>query len=250
MSKGLFKPIQRFFSGRKRASPHTRRHLSSQVIEKALALGASAAGIAEVACLRASPSHHTAAGVRWPPDAASAVVLALEHSPDEPILDCWDHRPGGTPGNRRLIAMGTALVRWLKHKHAINARSVPYPIEKGGIFVKDAAVMAGLGIIGRNNLLVTPGFGPRVRLRAVLLTTALTPTGPIQNFTPCDSCPAPCCLNCPQNAFRSGCYDKHLCQHQMDLDEAAASQGQPEIALSAIRYCRICELSCIVNKHP
>ena len=130
------------------------------MIEKALALGASAAGIADVAALRTSPSHHAVTAVRWPPDAASVVVLALEHSPDEPVMDWWDHRTGGTPGNRRLITIGTALVRWLNHEHAIIGRGVPYPIAKGGFFVKDAAVLAGLGVIGRNNLLITPCLRP------------------------------------------------------------------------------------------
>ena len=248
MGKGLFKPIQRIFAGRKQTSPQPRRHLSRQVIEKALALGASAAGIADVAALRTSPSHHAVTAVRWPPDAASVVVLALEHSPDEPVMDWWDHRTGSTPGNRRLITIGTALVRWLKHEHAIIGRGVPYPIAKGGFFVKDAAVLAGLGVIGRNNLLITPAFGPRVRLRAVLLTTDLIPTGPVKAFAPCDNCPAPCHLNCPQNAFQSGAYDIRRCQRQMALDEAGGGHEQPEHGSNVIRYCRVCELSCIVNR--
>ena len=249
MGKDLFKPIQRFLSGRKRTSPQSRRHLSRQVIEKALALGASSAGIADVAALQTSPSHHAMAAVRWPSDAASVVVLALEHAPDEPIMDWWDHRPGGTPGNRRLIAMGTALVRWLKRAHAIDARGVPYPIAKGGIFVKDAAVLAGLGVLGRNNLLITHEFGPRVRLRAVLLATALLPTGPQKAFAPCDTCPAPCHLSCPQNAFQTGSYDMVLCQRQMAQDEAAA-MNQPGSASTTIRYCRMCEVACIANGNP
>jgi len=72
---------------------------------------------------------------------------------------------------------------------------LPYHIENGGIYLKDAAVLAGLGTIGRNNLLITPEFGPRVRLRALLAGVDLPPTGPA-GFDPCEGCPAPCLTDC------------------------------------------------------
>jgi epoxyqueuosine reductase len=248
MAKGLFKPIQQFLSGRKKASPYERLELSRRVIHQALALGASAAGIADLSKLRCSPSHQAIAGVRWPPDAAAVVVLALEHAPQTPMTDWWDQRPGSTPGNRRLIAIGQSMVRWLRKEHAIAARSVAYQITKGGIFVKDAAVLAGMGVLGRNNLLVTPSFGPMVRLRAILLTTALTPSPPLTDFAPCTNCPTPCRPICPRKAFQSGAYDRRLCQQQMDLDEATALPAPDNGNLHIIRYCRACELSCIWNR--
>jgi epoxyqueuosine reductase len=55
---------------------------------------------------------------------------------------------------------------------------------------KHAAVLAGLGTIGRNSLLITPEFGPRVRL-ACLLTDApveTTPRGRKEHCTKCDAC--------------------------------------------------------------
>jgi epoxyqueuosine reductase len=39
-------------------------------------------------------------------------------------------------------------------------RPLPYKVEEGGMFLKDAATLAGLGIIGKNNLLITPEFEP------------------------------------------------------------------------------------------
>ena len=47
----------------------------------------------------------------------------------------------------------------------INALSLPYQIEFGGTFLKDSAVLAGLGVIGKHNLLVTPEFGSDLRLQ-------------------------------------------------------------------------------------
>jgi epoxyqueuosine reductase len=102
-----------------------------------------------------------------------------------------------------------------------NAHLLPYHVEKGGIFLKDAAVLAGLGTIGMNNLLITPEFGPRVRLRALFLDAELAPTGPT-DFAPCAGCDMPCRSACPQEAFKSGSYRKALCSEQMKTDEANA----------------------------
>jgi epoxyqueuosine reductase len=220
-----------------------RRRLSAEVTQKALSLGASLAGIAYGATLRTSPSHR-GGKARWPPDARSAVVLALAHQPDDPLLDRWDNNPGHSPGNRALIRTSTALVRWLKQQHGIMARSMPYQVVQGGIFVKDAAVMAGLGTIGRNNLFITPDFGPCIRLRVVLTTARLVPSGPRADFHPCDTCPAPCLTVCPQAAFDSGTYDRSRCMRQMAADENAAAAG----VRSGIQYCRACELACPVGK--
>jgi epoxyqueuosine reductase len=241
----VLKPLKRLFLGKQPESAEDRRRLTEQLVAKALALGATMAGVVDVKALRRSFSHKDATIVRWPPDARSALVMALGHPAREPMLDWWDGRPGQTTGNRQLIRIGQALVRWLKKEHHINARSVPYKLNKGGIFVKDAAVLAGLGIIGRNNLLITPACGPRVRLRAVLLTVALEPSPPLE-FAPCQPCAAPCLAVCPQDAFKSGSYDKDRCARQMHLDETA-SRIQDDVSGGVIRYCRACELACPVG---
>jgi hypothetical protein len=72
-----------------------------------------------------------------------------------------------------------------------------YWVEEGGLYLKDAAVLAGLGCVGRNNILVTPDWGPRIRLRAVLLDAELAPTGRIE-FDPCRGCDERCRSACPR----------------------------------------------------
>ena len=62
----------------------------------------------------------------------------------------------------------------------VNTRKLHYYVEKGGVFLKDAAVLAGLGCIGNNNMLVTQSYGPRIRLRALFLNVELEPTGPVE----------------------------------------------------------------------
>jgi epoxyqueuosine reductase len=157
---------------------------------------------------------------------------------------------------------------------------MPYWVEKGGIYLKDTAVLAGLGCIGRNNMLVSAELGPRVRLRGMLLEDELTPTGPI-TFDPCAGCEEFCRRACPQNAFdrvvlsaaeagmytlpgRDGCFSRAKCYIQMDkdvedsdmavakgflsgLDKSALVTGGISRTEKRIKWCRQCELACPVG---
>ena len=262
-----------------------KNNLSTQIVEKAKEFGACLAGIASVEDLKESPSHiiygkleeYEGVGTRktgiikpgrvsWPENARSAIVIAVEHTEDKPELDWWeDGYSGGTIGNRILMSISTKLSEWLQEEKDIQTNKLPYHIERGGIFLKDAAVMAGLGCIGKNNLLVTPAFGPRIRLRAMLTDRALEGFGPI-NFDPCEDCNMPCKNACPQEAFKSkiyskkdfgidrlpariGIYSRHRCNIQMELDidssEKIRLEGRDKPA-RLVRYCRLCELTCPV----
>jgi epoxyqueuosine reductase len=135
-------------------------------------------------------------------------------------------------------------------------------VEKGGVFLKDAAVLAGLGCIGKNNMLVTPAHGPRIRLRALFLDARLDSTGPVE-FDPCADCKVYCRRVCPEKAMdekaavfasldpatalpgRDGAYDRERCNVRMEKDIAASNAaGEQE----PIKYCRKCEFVCPVGK--
>ncbi len=223
---------------------------TTHILETAKLSGASLAGIANVASLQNALSHHSYGQVEFSSEAKSVLILALVHNEDEPKLDWWGVEEG-TLGNRRLHQVSTSLKLWLNAEYQVQAQPLPYHVEEGGIFLKDAAVLAGLGILGANNLLITPEFGPRVRLRALFLNRDLDPTGPIV-FSPCDGCSMPCKLACPQNAFSSGSYTKDLCWKQMQEDQVnrilVTHTMQEDSPRVWIKYCRSCELTCPVGK--
>ncbi|MBW2060196.1 MAG: epoxyqueuosine reductase [Deltaproteobacteria bacterium] len=225
----------------------TQTNLSSLIIDKAKSSGASLAGLTSIASLLKSPYYQTRGEANWPEEAKSVLVLALLHEEARPELDWWDGEKGGTRGNRSLQSTMEILQPWLSEKFKIKASSLPYHIEKGGMPLKDAAVLAGLGVIGRNNLLITPEFGTRVRLRAMLLDAELTPAGPL-DFTPCAACDMPCRQACPQKAFAPGSYSRALCQIQMTENEANKSAPpktmQNDSPGEIVKYCRACELAC------
>lgn len=62
------------------------------------------------------------------------------------------------------------------------------------------AVRAGLGTVGKNFLVITPQFGPRVHFTTVLTTMPLLSGFPIKS-NPCENCSV-CVRACPSNALR------------------------------------------------
>ena len=220
--------------------------LSEAIKEKALFLGASLAGIASLDAVLQSPSHGDGSKFHRRFQHGSFIVMALAHPENSPSLDWWDGR-GGTPGNRELRGTSKRLQHWLKVDCGIASRIIPYQVERGGIFLKEAAVMAGMGIIGKNNLLITPRYGAGVRLRALFLEKRL-PSDKPSEFTPCDACPAPCQEACPQHAFQGGTYDRNMCIRQMLQDETNRKRldlGRGVRSVTA--YCRACEWACPVS---
>lgn len=260
--------------------------MAEAIIQKALDLGASLAGIAKVEDLKQCPSFVLAprlprgesvanrpnelglkpGEVFWPKGGKSALVIAVEHPENKPELDWWENRKAA-PGNNMLTKVIDRLSEWVGKNYNIKTYHIVYHIEKGGIFLKDSAALAGLGVIGKNNMLVTTEFGPRVRLRSMILTEDLPSTGPI-SFDPCKDCDMPCRKTCPQNAIGSiiysreemgqkmlpggdGSYSRDLCNIQMEKDienaEEVKVEGQegPDVY---VKYCRTCETSCYVGK--
>ena len=240
------------------------------IVAKALELGASLAGIASIKDLQASksyeiyskapfyetydresPNYFKFKGVEWRAEHKSVLVWALEHPLSEPALDWWSMKvPGFTPGNRVMRRQSKQLRIWMDEELGIKALSLPYQIEFGGAFLKDSAHLAGVGVIGKNNLLVTPQFGTRVRLRGIFMEAELEPTGPI-DFDPCKGCDRPCHRACPRDAFRSGVFERPYCAQENEVRETNVEVVEGSImgideASKVSKPCRYCELACPV----
>ncbi len=269
--------------------------IGNRIIKTAIESGATLAGIASMEALKLSASHkiytkildcdginpvkdveglpdnefitddQALQGIRlftWPDSVKSILVIGLSHPEDNPELDWWDGR--GTLGNRILIDIVKRTSQQIEKYLSVKTRKLHYYVEKGGIFLKDAAVLAGLGCIGKNNMLITPSKGPRIRLRALFLDAKIHQTGPI-DFNPCVDCKVYCRRVCPENAIdekisifksidfagplpgRDGAYSRELCNMRMKKDVAEGSKidcgKQP-----AIKFCRKCEFVCPVGK--
>lgn len=235
-------------------------NIEKTIIAKAKEFGASLAGITTIDNLKASPSYaiydkrpfyKEYKGIKWREEHKSVLVWALSHPASEPTLDWWSMKvPGFTPGNGIMRLQSRKLRTWLDEELGIKALSLPYQIEYGGAFLKDSAHLAGLGVIGKNNLLVTPEFGTRVRLRGIFMEAELKSTGP-SGFDPCNGCDRPCHRACPRGAFRSGAFERALCSKENDKREAnfeildGSIMGIEEPS-KVTKPCRNCEFACPV----
>ncbi len=260
---------------------------SATILKKAKEFGASLSGFANVKDLKKAPSFTFAPkmpgagegiGTRkndlglkpgeaaWPEDAKTVLVIAVEHPDDKPEMDWWFGRID-PPGNRILAKEIDKLCTWISETYGIGVFHMPYHVEKGGTYLKDASVLAGLGCIGKNNILVTPDYGPRVRLRALTLDVSFPSTGP-SGFDPCTTCEEWCRKACPQKAFknqlygpkdygqnilpgRDGNFSRPNCNIQMNKDNSNAKEEIVERSdepVKLIKYCRNCEQACPVGK--
>lgn len=236
--------------------------LTTEVISQAESYDGIRAGIVRLKDVLKGPSYQaTPEGPRsttqlddvpidnWPADAQTVLILGLNHSEKDPRLDYWEQ--GDTLGNRRLREISELLKQWLLKKYDLAALPLPYHVEKGGLFLKDAAVLSGIGIIGRNNLLLHPEWGPRIRLRSMLLEGDFQTTEALEGFTPCETCEVFCQKACPMKAFPQGKYSRPICVKQINADvENKVTNG--EIGENGkrnlvIKYCRACEWSCPVG---
>ena len=230
--------------------------ITEDILAQIKTYGAMSAGIASVADLKGAPSYEIYAKnpyydayegfADWPDEAKSVLVYTFPHERSKPELD-WEAKISGTTlGNAELIRIQKEIKKWLREELGIAAISLPYRIEKGGIFLKDCAVLGGVGVFGKNNLLITPELGPQVRLRASFLDIELAPTR-LPGFNPCADCAMPCLRACPQDAFRNGHYERDYCHLEMKKNRNNPVVTNAESGIPHIRFCRSCEFACPVG---
>lgn len=99
-----------------------------------------------------------------------------------------------------------------KHLESLGYKSFPIQarvtdwLEVKGVFPhKLAAVAAGIGTVGKCSLVITPEYGPRVRLVSLVTEAPLKSTGPSKSTTAniCRDC-TKCIDICPINALKYG----------------------------------------------
>lgn len=223
--------------------------LRDRITGKTMEFGADAAGVCLASHLLGGPTHSRFPLPEGMENGCVIVVFAISHPPEKPELDYFirkeGFRFGNSIGNRRLMDISERLGRWLG-QWGIVSRDLHYYVERGGVFLKDAAVLAGLGVMGLNNLFIHPGYGPRIRLRARLAQAAVAPSD-AREFDPCSGCSRPCLANCPEGAFDENGYLADRCQARLDRDyeEGKILHGEADNKVAReVIYCRACELSC------
>ena len=122
-------------------------------------------------------------------------------------------------------------------KKGFNSKIIPY---KPGLYLKDAAALAGIGPIGKNNLLITKTFGSQVRLRVLVTIAELSYGTPIHESDYCKNC-SMCVDSCPVGALEGGIYNKELCNNY-------CLENLKDLSENTVIWCNICIETCPIGK--
>lgn len=200
--------------------------VSGSVKEAVLAEGIDLVGIADAGGL----------GLSYPPrpprelmpTAQSVIVMAVGHSMgavNAPYLKLWTRNKMET--SRLLDRTAEKVARLLERngymslpisadkpvevyrQDPVTGRRLRYTRVAGQLSLKHAAVSAGMGQIGRSNLLLTGEFGPHQRLGAVLTEAPLEPDA-LKEMSLCNDCRS-CEEACPVGALKNGVHDVDRC---------------------------------------
>ncbi|MBI2831110.1 MAG: epoxyqueuosine reductase [Chloroflexi bacterium] len=190
------------------------RSVNSILSDAIAKLDVDAVGIASVAQWKGTKLEETA--LRLLPGTKSVVVLAMEVYSEVLDLASIERTVGSAPYIDLLARNADFLSGRLtkaaydiaKASHNAGLKALPLPAAGcpiDGRFMesvfsyKHAGQAAGLGKIGWSSLLITPRFGPRVRLSCCLTEAELEPTKAELELE-CTNCGI-CIESCPANAL-------------------------------------------------
>jgi len=186
----------------------------------------------------------------WPP-AKTVIVIGLEMP--LPIVETTPsvlHKELYDTSNRKLDQLAYDLTRFLNR---LGQASFFFPRDGYGSLraLREnnlaafshvmAAKYAGLGTIGASHNLLTPEFGPRVRLVSVF-TEASLPPDPLLEKELCIRCAA-CAKCCPKEAIRMR-EDRVIA----DYDKTACLEMTEELTARRCYPCGICTKVCPIGK--
>jgi epoxyqueuosine reductase QueG len=158
------------------------------------------------------------------------------------ILDAWSHKEGEGVWSHQfadaVVEQFCHRVRRYLSNKGFNSRVISY---RPGLFLKEAAALAGVGAIGKNNLLITNRFGSQVRLRALVTTAPLICGEPIRESKYCKECNI-CIEACPANALINGKFIKEKCYYYLETHRRNLSDY-------TIIECNTCIESCPIGKN-
>ncbi len=211
--------------------------LKNLIKEKAIKWGADLVGFANIERFNRYPQEN-----RPPERAETVIVLAIWM--EDPILDLYLHLPSWEAQNKPSRAFEDEILRGVSLRLSLLLEREKYWAEPApyepGMYLKEAGVLAGLGVIGKNNLLITEKYGPRIRLRIVNTNAPIKPDPIIINRDFCRKCNL-CIDSCPAKAFSTGKYDKDTCLSycQTNLEK---------VSKYSVLWCMQCSNVCPIGR--
>jgi epoxyqueuosine reductase len=209
----------------------------------ALRSGFDKVGIAATAAAKAPPA--------WTQSVIVVGLATLDEAFDYQISLAYEGKRRWHKVAYQIIVAQAFQTAAVLQRLGFRAEPLIYEDSISVIDLKEAAAAAGLGAKGLNGLLITPEYGPRVRLGAIFTDAAVEPDRPRDEY-PCSSCTR-CWGACPTKALGPDGLDRSLCLGEFAPD-AAMIEEQKRL-LKAItprtrRQCIACVTACPIGKVP
>ena len=191
---------------------------ANDVKQRLYDMGAALAGIASVDRFEDAPKGYHPLDVL--PGCRSVVAFAM------PFVAGTLRSPSPAPYtvvrnmlSDELSKMATRLCQYMESEgyasvplHAVDDEEDPATgRSRAPVSFKHAAEAAGLGVIGRHSLLITPQYGSMVWLGLTLTEAELEPDELLTEWSPCERCQQPCVAACPVHAVDGEQLDQHAC---------------------------------------
>jgi epoxyqueuosine reductase len=141
------------------------------------------------------------------------------------------------------ITIGNILNEW-----AMEIDGLPF-VDSLPIAERELAVMAGLGFIGKNTMLINPKYGSGFFIGGILMRSEeALHTKPMQSQNNCAHC-RKCIDACPNNALsEDGFLDSRRCASYLTIEHRGEfNEKQKEWAKHSIFGCDICQRACPYN---
>jgi epoxyqueuosine reductase len=221
----------------------TNVELTTGVTRVAHEMGADLVGVASADAFEGAPAgHHPRNLLRG---ARSVVVLGV-HLLDG-AFELAPSRQYSITYQTANLELDRTAFRVAKYLQSCGQRALqvpaspPYDLEHnmGDLSHRHAARLAGLGVFGKNSLLLSPQFGARLRLTSVITDAVLEPSAPL-DLDLCGDCDI-CLHACPVDAFESpGVVNKSACDaNHVRTGERLQLDGWEQMCGVCIRVCPV-----------
>ncbi len=219
-------------------------YTSSEIKNLSLSLGAEKCGIASVDRFKNAPDGFHPNDIY---QRCKSVIVFLIQMPTEIIL-ASNPVPYSHTAYLIYSKLDKIALEFCKSIQNNGSHAVPIPSDvpylywdnenrhgMGILSLRHAGYLAGLGILGRNNLLINPDLGNMVYIGAILTDIELKPDPILENI----KCPPKCriCLDsCPVNALDGLTVNQKLCRQFTGLKHERGFN---------IYGCNVCRKVCI-----
>lgn len=174
--------------------------------------------------------------------------VVINQLPDD---EQWQQMSSSLTDKARHIyqAVEGLLESWgYQHRHITSGiREDDFPDPGEELPQKTLATLSGLGWIGRSTLLVSPRFGPRLRLGTLLTDMPLETDTPIVQ-SQCEDCRA-CVDACPVDAIKGNPWSQITPRHELlELSRCYNHLWSAKATLGRRQTCGVCLKICPIGQ--